>query len=135
MATGETFLLLILTEIIGSTIVKLCCIGLFNIDVLLIPGWRFVRLSNRFAFHKTDCRAITIRYGWSEICSQSDICFCMPFPSDIMRYNHYIQFFISTYSINFVLHTNAAPLSYGYKIPPITSIWILLRFISLLPFA
>ena len=63
MATGEAFLLLILTEIIGSTIAKPCWIGFFNIDVLLIPGWRFVRLSNRFAFHKPESPAITIRYG------------------------------------------------------------------------
>ena len=63
MATREAFLLLILTEIIGSTIVKHCWIGLFNIDVLLIPGWRFVRLSIRFAFHKAESAAITIRYG------------------------------------------------------------------------
>ena len=63
MTTGEAFLLLILTEIIGSTIDKPFWIGLFNIDVLLMPDWRFVRLSNRFAFHKPESPAITICYG------------------------------------------------------------------------
>ena len=41
------------------------------------------------------------------------------FSSDIIKINHYIQLFISTYSINSALHTNLAPVSYGNNIPPI----------------